>query len=175
MSGIYMPALLTTRLILDGLTPDDARDLFAVRGDPEAMAFWDWPHDASPTVTATVVEQMLRAMASGEACYSTIRLRSDGTFVGLCDLSEIRATRADIGYMLVRRFWGMGLAREAVACILEQARLLGLKSLRARTHSENVRSARLLERSGFKQFHSLPGFEIRPGVYCDCKEFEVRL
>ncbi|HEY6363091.1 MAG TPA: GNAT family N-acetyltransferase [Vicinamibacterales bacterium] len=170
-----MPALLTARLILDRLTPDDGNGLFEVRGDPEVMAFWDWPHDASPSVTAAVVEQMLREMASGQACYWTVRLRSDGTFVGLCDLGEMQANQADIGYMLGRRFWGMGLAQEAVACVLEQARALGLTSVRARIHAGNVRSARLLERVGFKEVDSIPDFEIRPGVVRSCKTFALNL
>ena len=47
-SRTKMAALSTKRLVLNDLVPQDAHDLFEVRGDPEAMAFWDWPADASP-------------------------------------------------------------------------------------------------------------------------------
>ena len=97
-------ALSTPRLILNPLTSQDAFDLFAVRGDPEIMACWDWPADASLAVTATIVQQMLREMASGDAHYWTVRLRSEARFVGLCDLSDVQAhASADIGFMLARR------------------------------------------------------------------------
>src|SRR5262245_47938109 len=171
-----MPVASTKRLILNRLAPQDAHDVFEVRGDPEAMAFWDWPADASPAVTATMIEQMLSDVASGQARYWTVRLRSDASFAGLCDLSEMQAHQsADIGFMIVRRFWGLGLGQEAVACVLDQARALGLKSVRARIHSENERSGRLLKRAGFKEVEAIPGFEIRPGVYRSCKRFEMVL
>ena len=175
-SHIMTVARSTKRLILSPLKPQDAIDVFEVRGDPEAMAFWDWPADASPAVTATVIEQMLRDVASGGARYWTVRLRSDASFAGLCDLSEMQANQsADIGFMLVRRFWGLGLGQEAVACVLEQARALGMRYLRARIHSQNERSARLLERAGFKEVEEIPDFEIRPGVYRGCKRFAMAL
>src|SRR5438067_13758996 len=100
----------------------------------------------------------------------------DESFVGLCDLSQIQARRsADIGFMFVRRLWGLGLAQEAVACVLEQARTLEIKSLHARIHSGNDRSRRLLERIGFKEIGEIPRCEIRPGIYRDCKRFEIWL
>ena len=55
-----MTDLATARLVLDALALEDARDLFAVRGDPEAMAFWDWPADPNPEATVAVVAEMIR-------------------------------------------------------------------------------------------------------------------
>jgi ribosomal-protein-alanine N-acetyltransferase len=158
------------------LLAQDAKDLFEVRGDPETMAFWDWPADANPADTALVVEQLLSAAASGETIFWTVRLRTGQDFVGLCDLSEIRALEsADIGFVFARRFWGLGLAHEALVCVIEQARILGLKSLYARIHSANQRSERLLQRAGFRLVEMMPSLEIRPGVRRDCKRFELRL
>ncbi len=168
--------LVTRRLILTRLAMRDGNELFEVRGDPEAMAFWDWPPDASPAATAAIVEQLLRDVASGGAHVWTVRLRSDDSFVGLCDLSEIQAPNsADIGFMLARRFWGLVLAQEVVACLLEQARTLGLESVHARIHSENDRSRRLLERMGFIEVEEVSQYEIRPGIYRNCSRFEVLL
>jgi ribosomal-protein-alanine N-acetyltransferase len=140
------------------------------------MEFWDWPQDANPAETALIVAQLLSDGASGEAFYWTVRLRSDQSFVGLCDLSEIRAHEsADIGFMFARRCWGFGFAREAIVCVLEQARTLGLKSVHAGIHSANQRSQRLLERSGFKLIETIANFEIPPGVYRDCKRYDIAL
>jgi ribosomal-protein-alanine N-acetyltransferase len=171
-----MAALVTKRLALRPLAAEDANDLFEVRGDPEAMAFWDWPEDANPAETALIVQQILKAVASGEAICWTVRLRSGQDFLGLCDLSEIQAEEsADIGFMFARRFWGFGFAQESITCLLEQARSVGLKSVYARIHSGNQRSERLLERTGFKLAGTLANFEIRPGVYRDCKRFQMTL
>jgi RimJ/RimL family protein N-acetyltransferase len=94
-------------------------------------------------------------MESGDACYWTVLLRN-GVFAGLCDLSELRAGEsADIGLMFVRRLWGAGLAFGAVNCVIAHARTLRLKSILARIHSNSERSARLLERAGFKLIEDL--------------------
>ena len=171
-----MSALFTARLVLDPLVPGDSAELFTVRGDPEVMKFWDWPHDSDPSITAHLVEQMLREVASERACYWTMRLRCDGAFVGLCDLSELGANQsADIGIMIGRKFWGLSLAREAIACMLDEARSRGVIVVRARVHRANERSARLLVRSGFTEVPGVADVEVRPGVYRDCRRFEVAL
>ena len=80
----------------------------------------------------------------------------DRTFVGLCDLSELRPEKsADLGFMLMRRHWGQGLAQEAVTAVLAFAQQLGLRSAHARVHEDNERSVRLLERTG------LCGYAVR--------------
>jgi ribosomal-protein-alanine N-acetyltransferase len=154
---------------------EDADDVFGMRGDPEVMAFWDWPPDDNPAVTIAIVERFLADMGFGDACYWTVRLR-DGVFAGLCDLSELHAGEsADIGFMFVRRLWGTGLAFEAVTSVLAHARMLGLKSVRARIHRNNERSARFLECVGFKVIEELARYEIRPGLFRDCQQLELLL
>jgi ribosomal-protein-alanine N-acetyltransferase len=163
---------LTPRLVVSELLPSDARELFEVRGDAEAMAFWDWPADPRPEVTAAVVEEMLRESRSGRAKYWTLRFRADRAFVGLCDLSELRpGDSADIGFMLVRRRWGQGLAQEAVSWLLGHAHDIGLTSVHARVAADNERSIRLMERAGFAPAQVIPDFEIRPGVFRCCRTF----
>jgi RimJ/RimL family protein N-acetyltransferase len=121
-------ALSTSRLTLTPLAREDAAALFDVRGDPKAMAHWDAPPDQNPQATAAVVEHLLEEIASGDATYWTVRLRADGTFAGLCDLSDLRSPgSADVGFMLVRRLWGLGLAREIVACLRDEAHSRGVR------------------------------------------------
>ena len=96
------------------------------------MAYWDWPADPNPGVTRMLVTEMLQEASEGHARYWTLRLRSDFTFVGLCDLSELHPEKsADLGFMLMRRYWGQGLAQEAVTAVLAFAQQLGLRSVHA--------------------------------------------
>jgi ribosomal-protein-alanine N-acetyltransferase len=171
-----MDALSTSRLVFIELALDDAVDLFAVRGDPVAMAYWDWPADPNPGVTRALVTGMLQEASAGRAKYWTLRLRSDRTFVGLCDLSELRPGKpADLGFMVVRQHWGQGLAQEAVTAVVGYAREFGLTSVHARVHKDNERSVRLLERTGFVETQLIRHFEIRPGVFRDCRSFTIVL
>jgi len=166
-----MTEVETARLLVTELSPDDAVDVFHVRGDPEAMSYWDWPADSRLADTVAVVNNMVHDMNAGRAKYWTLRLRADRAFVGLCDLGDLRGDSADIGFMLVRRHWGQGLAHEAVTWVLDYARAIGLTSVHARVHDGNQRSVRLLERSGFVETQVITNFEIRPGVFRCCRLF----
>ena len=168
--------LHTERLILSPLVVADAEDLFVARGDQEVMAHWDGPADADSAETAMVIQVLLNEMQSEASMHWTIRLRAAGTFVGVCDLSEIRREEsADLGFMLVRRFWGLGFGSEAARCLLSRAKSLGLKTVSARIHSTNRRSEALLSKLGFEIVAAMPRYEIRPGVFRDCLRLECKL
>ena len=173
---VLMDTLHTQRLILRPLAKSDVKDLFGARCDTEVMEFWDAPPDATCSETATIVDLLLADVLSGAAKYWTILLRSHESFVGVCDLSEIRCGEsADLGFMLLRRYWGVGLGNEVVSCLLEFAKSLGLKLVTARIHAGNTRSRRLLLRTGFQLVEVTRHYEIRPGAFCDCLRFEVTL
>ena len=136
-----MNTLRTERLILRPLTPSDSEELFAARGDQDVMAFWDGPPDTTPSETAGIVELLLADVRLGTAQYWCVRLQHDASFVGICDLSEIRdGETADIGFMILRRFWGMGFGSEIVCSLLALATSLGFKRILARIHTGNARS-----------------------------------
>lgn len=168
--------LHTQRLILTPLTESDAIDLFGARGDAEVMEFWDGLPDATRSETIATVDILLSEALSGASRYWTIRLGNNGTFAGVCDLSEIRnGESADIGFMLLRNFWGLGFGKEVVGCLLEFAKCLGLKRVTARIHAGNARSETLLLRTGFQLVEMISNYEIRPGVFRDCLRFEATL
>ena len=171
-----MDTLHTQRLILRPLTESDAMDLFGARGDAEVMEFWDGPPDATRSETIAIVDILLSEVLSGAARYWTIRLGHDGSFAGVCDLSEIRnGESADIGFMLLRSCWGLGFGNEVVGRLLEFAKSLGLKLVTARIHAGNTRSERLLLKTGFQLVEVISNYEIRPGVSRDCLRFEATL
>lgn len=74
----------------------------------------------------------------------------DSTLVGMCGLIKRDGLDdVDIGFAVLSRFEGQGLAREAAAATLAYSRdTLGLKRVLAITSIDNERSARLLERLG---------------------------
>jgi ribosomal-protein-alanine N-acetyltransferase len=168
-----MTELSTARLRLVPFRIEDAAELFEIRGDPEAMAYWDWPADERLGQTIAVARSLLEDVRAGRAMIWTVRLAADQTFVGLCDLSELDGSgTADLGFMFARKVWGRGYAREAVESILTAAPSLGTHRVAARVHADNVRSRHLLVRLGFSEGAVLEGFEIRPGVHKTCLRFE---
>ena len=168
--------LSTERLILNPLVAADSNDLFSARADEEVMAHWDALPDATQAETAAVTRLLFAEVESGTSIYWTIRLRDKGTFVGLCDLSEIRpGESAELGFIIARDFWGLGFGSEVGRCLLSRAKAIGLKTISARIHAANTRSELLLSKLGFEIVEQMPQYEIRPGTFRDCLRLEYKL
>ena len=170
--------LKTERLNLRPLEAEDAAAIHLMMSDAEVMAFWDSEVIDDPALTLDIVERQLDEAARDEARYWTMHLAADGGFLGLCDLSEIdrRHSRADVGFMVARRYWGGGYTFEAMHAVIgHAAQGLRLKRLQARTHLGNVRSMRLLDRLGFKREGLLRGYVERDGERRDCVLFGLLL
>jgi ribosomal-protein-alanine N-acetyltransferase len=149
----------------------DAGELFQIRGDAEAMRYWDWPADNTPDDTKLVARGMLEDVHAGTAKIWTVRL-SDGTFVGVVDLSEIANGEADIGFMIRRDHWGKSYAFGACVLVIMNAQAMKLRKLKARIHADNQRSRKLLQRLGFSAIETRE-VEIRPGVTRPCEFFAL--
>ena len=170
--------LKTERLNLRPLEAEDAAAIHLMMSDAEVMAFWDSEVIDDPALTIDIVERQLGKAARDEARYWTMQLAADGGFLGRCDLSEIdrRHSRADVGFMVARRYWGGGYTFEAMHAVIgHAAQGLRLKRLQARTHLGNVRSMRLLDRLGFKREGLLRGYVERDGERRDCVLFGLLL
>jgi RimJ/RimL family protein N-acetyltransferase len=166
----------TQRLVLMPFVLTDTADLFRIRGDPHAMAHWDWPCDSHIEQTYTIGRTYLSEMSKGAASYWTARTKTDGEFVGLFDLSELTTTDAELGFMVCRDRWGQGFAYEASTAIVAEAKSLSLTTLKARIHSDNHRSANLLLRLGFiEAVPSAASIEVRPSVFAVCRFFALAI
>jgi ribosomal-protein-alanine N-acetyltransferase len=166
--------LQTERLSLRPLAMEDLKDLHAMMGDAEVMAFWDVTPIEDIDLTAAIVQGQIRDVEHGAAIYWVMTRQTDDAFVGCCDLSEIDRwhARAEIGFMLARPFWGGGYAFEAMRAVIDEAaKALGLKRLSARVHAGNDRSVRLLERLDFQDEGVLRGYIQRAGERRDCRMF----
>jgi RimJ/RimL family protein N-acetyltransferase len=150
----------------------DADELYLVRGDAEAMAFWDWPADERPVATRAAAAHMLDDIAHGDARIWTIRRDRDGAFIGVVDLGGIGERSADLGFMIRRDFWGRGYAFGAATLAVRHGWAMGLARLNARCHEDNRRSQRLLLRLGFTTLEARE-MEIRPGVTRLCRFFAL--
>jgi ribosomal-protein-alanine N-acetyltransferase len=166
-----MSGLRTPRLSLEPFVLADADALFSIRGDSLAMAHWDWPGDTDIEQAKAVAHTLVEDMRRGVSIYWTVRL-SGGEFVGVVDLSELSANRAELGFMLRRDRWGHGYGAEAAGAAIAQAWSLGLASLTARIHAGNLRSMSLLGRLGFLEV-AARAVEIRPDVTRQCHFFEL--
>lgn len=147
------PELITDRLILKSLTLADAEKILQLRSDPEVMKFINRPL----TANITEAEDWVRLVLSNQQANNGITwgiflkgqpLENIGN-IGLWRI-EKENYRAEVGYMMDPMHQGKGMMLEALKrVILYGFNDLGVHSIEAQIHPENIRSSKLLEKTGF--------------------------
>lgn len=158
-----VPTLTTPRLVLRQIRADDAAALFPVLSDPVVMNWWSSGPHRSLAETADYVASNA-AEGEGVACWA-ITL-GDDVALGWVILIDGKSDVKEIGYILRRDQWGSGLAREAVARVIDYGfGDLRLRRIFADTDPENGGSIALLERLGFEREGRLRGeWETHIGI-----------
>jgi ribosomal-protein-alanine N-acetyltransferase len=148
-----VPDLQTDRLSLRSWVVEDAHGVHEAYGDAEAMRFWDQPTSPDLAETERRIRRSLSVDAQWHATWA-IRTRADGQFVGMVNYHARQPwnRRLALGWILVPRFQGLGLMREAVAAVLPHCfDTLDMHRIEAEIEPENTRSAKLAERLGFRR------------------------
>ncbi len=158
------PTLLTGRLVLRQLRLDDAEALFSVLSDADLMTWWS----SGPHASVEQTRDYLRfnaATGQGHLCWAIAEAGTDRA-LGWVTLIDRRPGVAEIGYILNRGHWGGGIAREAVAAVIDFAfSQRDLRRIYADTDPDNRGSVALLERLGFQREGRLRGeWETHIGV-----------
>lgn len=142
---------------------DDAEALFEAYGDHELMRYWSSaPHPDVEHTRAYIAEGVEDETWRGWS----ITLKGRDRAIGTLAATISRPGVVEIGYLLVRRHWGHGYAREAVARLLDLLfRDEGRRRVWADTDPDNAASNRLLETLGFRREGLLRGeWETHIGV-----------
>lgn len=79
-----------------------------------------------------------------------ITIEETGEEIGECSLMK-QEDSAEIGFMLLPKYWLQGYGTEVVTSLIEIARDMRLKELTATTDARNIAAIRLLEKCGFKK------------------------
>jgi ribosomal-protein-alanine N-acetyltransferase len=154
-SARELPLILQTeRLVLREFTAEDWQALFAYQNDPRYLRFYD---------RESVTERQSQALTyqfilwQGEQPRSkaqlAIVLTATGEVIGNVGVRRETAEEpvADMGFELSPEHWGRGYASEAAQAMVDWGfGDWGLERIHAHCVSDNVASARVLERVGMR-------------------------
>ncbi|EME79361.1 uncharacterized protein MYCFIDRAFT_34368 [Pseudocercospora fijiensis CIRAD86] len=105
----------TPRLLLRAAQVEDADSLYEAFSDSEVMRYWsELPHTLERT------QQWLSSMLSSPQNGTTdfvIVLKDSSQVIGKIGIFYPRPSN-EIGFLLARKFWGQGLAKEALKALL---------------------------------------------------------
>ena len=101
----------------------------------------------------------------------------DGQLVGSISVErkdEGGKTSGEIGYMILTPWWSQGIGTEAVRQICEIAfQELALEQIVGRVFPENVASARVLEKNGFRLEETMTESVVKGGKAMDVRVYRL--
>lgn len=146
-----MKVLETDRMVLRWLTLEDGEFIYELLNEPAWKRFIGDRHIDSLGAALLYIESgpMASYREHGFGLFG-MEDKAGGALVGLCGLlKRDYLDDVDLGFAVLSRFEGQGLAYEAASATLKYAReKLGLQRVVAIVSLDNERSARLLERLG---------------------------
>lgn len=146
------PTLETPRLVLRPPRVDDAKEAFENwTSDEDVTRYLRWSSHKSPEDTRDWLALEERELESGTRYQWMFVHKETGTLIGSGGLiwNEERSM-FELGYVLMKAYWGRGLATEAARAIVDFAvNALGQRALFARHAKGNPASGRVMEKLGF--------------------------
>ena len=141
-------SFLTSRLLIELLTPDDEQFIFDLLNTEDWLKFIGSRNIHSNADAANYIKKIL-----GDAYtkYWVVKLKNDATKMGVVTLLKRNyLDYPDIGFAFLPSFFNRGYAFEATKAVLENViDINGLSQILAVTISENYYSIKLLKRLGF--------------------------
>jgi ribosomal-protein-alanine N-acetyltransferase len=140
----------TARLVLRQFTLDDAPLIYQLNQDPEVVKYVHEPPLTSVEQAEEIIANIIMPQYPNKLGRWSINLKENNAFVGWCglkyraDLDEI-----DLGYRLMKSYWGKGIATEAASQTLQYGfQNLNLKTIIGKAHIDNLASIGVLEKIG---------------------------
>jgi [ribosomal protein S5]-alanine N-acetyltransferase len=142
----------------------DAPAIFEYASDPEVARYADWPISASLESVTERLRLRDEEWGSGEEFHWVVTLPPEDRAIGAIACT-ISGHAAEFGFLFARRFWRNGYATEAARAIV--AWVFSVPSvwrLTATCDTENLASARVLEKSGLEREGILRRAILRPNL-----------
>ena len=171
------PAVVTTeRLILRQLQPADAKGIFELDSDPEVHRYVGNKPITTLKQAEDIIEFIRAQYRDNGIGRWAVEEKSTGNFLGWAGLKLItdpingRSGHYDVGYRLIRRFWGQGFATEATKASIDFGfQNFSVDCLYAIAHKDNKASRRILEKSGFIRTEDFL-YDGEPNVWYELKK-----
>ena len=161
-----MACIESQRINLRRFNEEDLANLIELESDPEVMRFTG-PGRALPIDTIKERLAVLLKEENGDFGVWAAELLGGGDFVGWFMLRKTNLDAPELGFMLVKRQWGKGLATEACRALLAYGfKKVGLEKIVAVTNPDNLASIKVLEKSGmvFKEKITLRSSKLNKDI-----------
>jgi len=154
LMGEKLPVIEASRVRLRHLEESDTDSLFEIFSDEKALRFWSTPPFKERAEAAELLTEIHDSFREKSLFQWGIARKSDDKIIGTSTLFRLddQSRRAEIGYILNRRFWGRGYVNEALRALLGFAfEKMNLHRVEADIDPRNTASRKVVERLGFQK------------------------
>ncbi len=165
-----MPQLDGKRIYLRKLSVSDASDMYEYSKDPEVTKYLLWEEHSSLSMTGIYLLSLQKDYLKGRHSEWAIIYKPDNKMIGTVGFTRIDSENSigEIGYVLSRAYWGLGIAKEAAQILLSVGfDYLGLERIEIKYMAENLASKRVGEKLGMKYEGTLRKYMFVKGIFRD--------
>ncbi len=137
----------TQRLFLREFMLTDSAAAYHLNADLEVLKYTgDIPFKDEGDALDFLINYIPTYKINGMGRWAVIR-KEDNAFCGWCGLKRNEDGQIDLGYRLMRKYWGKGIASEAAKAALDYGfESLDLDRIIARAHKANIGSIRIMQK-----------------------------
>ncbi|MCL2113382.1 MAG: GNAT family N-acetyltransferase [Streptococcaceae bacterium] len=162
----------TSRLLLRPHQFTDVCDMFEYSGNPQNLKYIFLTHLSLEEAEFSIANNFMRSPLGKWA----IELKSEEKMIGTIHFIKIseKTASAEIGYVLNKSYWKMGLMTEALSVLTEFAfEQFGLKKLELMIDKENIASQKLALRVGYQEVRSFKAANQYTGIIRNFEKYEL--
>lgn len=157
MREVNTPQIETERVILRKFNKNDLDDTALLYSDKTVNKFLPWFPHASKKETElflnnVLIEEYEKPIAY---CYA-IQLKENCRVIGFVILHDIDTEIGccDLGYALMKEYWGQGLVTECCTAVINQLKNDGFIYITATHDINNIQSGRVMQKIGMQYKYS---------------------
>jgi [ribosomal protein S5]-alanine N-acetyltransferase len=148
-----LPSIATPRLNLRKFKEADAQDMFHYASEPDVSRYVPWEKHNTIEDSIEFLNYILKQYKEAKLAPWAIEYKETKKVIGTIDFvawSTIHS-RAEIGFILSKEYWGKGLILEAASKVIEFGfTKMGLNRIEAPCMVENIQSQRVLQKLGMR-------------------------
>jgi [ribosomal protein S5]-alanine N-acetyltransferase len=175
MDTTLFPLLITPRLLLRALRPADLDDLYEYASDPEIDRYTPWDHYNNIEEARANLNDFLEDYEKHGFWAWGIEHSADKKLIGIININKPDYhRRVEVGYTIARKYWGQGLATEALQALIQYSfEKLDVARIEAVILPENKASSKVLLKAGMQFEGLLRNYQIWKGKPSDLEMYAI--
>jgi [ribosomal protein S5]-alanine N-acetyltransferase len=173
---MHLPILSTGDLVLRPIEDRDTAALFHHFSDDTVTKYMDIDSFSNISEATHIIDLFRKSQEEEEGTRWAVTLAGNDELIGTCGYHKINKPhfKAEIGYDLRPAYWGKGIMKEAISCMLTYGyEELQFNRIEAFVDPENIASSKLLTRLGFRYEGLLRDAFFEKGKFVDAELYSL--